>query len=953
MRFLRLFQNHTLVQLLAITAVIFGGTWTYFHFTSDASVSNSQINLSDGLVGHWSMDDGTGTHVSDLSGNGNDGTMTNMDPNTDWVTGKLGKALDFDGVNDYETLSSRPIGSNSSSFSVSLWMNARTVNTGGGSYLNQKQIFNLSDSPTMYISQTGYLEFVFWNGSSYQGVVGSEMISTNQWYHVVGTYDGSGLRLFVDGKKSAINNIGYFLTSPRTPIENVTGKANTNDRYFNGQIDDVRVYNRALSGEEVKALFTQTQQTIQQKDTKKGLVGYWSMDDGTGTHVSDLSGNNNNGTMTNMDANTDWVDGRLGKALDFDGSNDYVTSATFGDSQAWGALSTSFWFKTSVSTSMHVMVTRGTSGDSWAAYMDSSGRVGFIFDVVSDVALLSSNGYDDGQWHYFSSVWDGTDLTVSIDKESLGPVTFSSPLPGQSASYNLSLGSHASNSTFFFNGQLDEVRIYNRALSQDEITSLYQETRAQFTSSQATKDNEGLVGYWSFNGADVNDTTVFDRSGNGNDGIKTSSSSTDNLPQPTKGQVGQALDFDGADDAVELSNQSFANDHTVTAWIYKRDTSTSTILSRANACSTSARENVPFGFYTESLKLRFRIAFTANCNAGFATDIYETVDDVLSLNTWHHVVISIEDNDSDERVLRMYVDGVEVAWDYVLKNSDVISSPIFPGENAGQKTAIGATWAGDTSTYIENINGRLDDVRVYNHVLSDQEILEMYQRESGKDRTEIGLVGYWPMRDGSGTEVRDYSDNGNHGTMTNMDAGTDWVQGKVGQALDFDGSDDYVNVGDVELTNVSISISVWVNSNTLVNRPIVSKYRATGDQRSYALIISSGSVLSFGVSEDGTTNANSWVSVQSTTTPLTNQWYHVVGTFNNSTGSAKMYVNGGREAETINTNVTSIYNTTRSLRIGNFESAGEKYTDGQIDEVRIYNRALLDEDVKLLYQRGR
>ena len=76
-----------------------------------------------------------------------------------------------------------------------------------------------------------------------------------------------------------------------------------------------------------------------------GLGGYWSFDDGAGTAASDLSGSGNAGTLTNMDSATDWVAGKRGKALDFDGSNDYVTMGDVLD-MGTGDFTVSVWVKT-------------------------------------------------------------------------------------------------------------------------------------------------------------------------------------------------------------------------------------------------------------------------------------------------------------------------------------------------------------------------------------------------------------------------------------------------------------------------------------------------------------------------------------------------------------------------------------------------------------------------------
>src|SRR3989344_2545886 len=80
-----------------------------------------------------------------------------------------------------------------------------------------------------------------------------------------------------------------------------------------------------------------------------------------------------------------------------------------------------------------------------------------------------------------------------------------------------------------------------------------------------------------------------------------------------------------------------------------------------------------------------------------------------------------------------------------------------------------------------------------------------------KPPTSLGLVGYWPMNENTGTIAGDASGNGNSGTLTSMDATTDWVDGKRGKALDFDGGDDFVSIPNA-LNFSTMSVSAWVNA---------------------------------------------------------------------------------------------------------------------------------------------
>ena len=88
-----------------------------------------------------------------------------------------------------------------------------------------------------------------------------------------------------------------------------------------------------------------------------------------------------------------------------------------------------------------------------------------------------------------------------------------------------------------------------------------------------------------------------------------------------------------------------------------------------------------------------------------------------------------------------------------------------------------------------------------------------------------GLVGLWLMNEGGGNKVYDLSGNENHGTLTNMDPATDWVGGKDGPAIDFDGSDDYVDMGDVDTLEGlnAMSVCLWVNTNKTNTQRFIDK----------------------------------------------------------------------------------------------------------------------------------
>jgi len=158
-----------------------------------------------------------------------------------------------------------------------------------------------------------------------------------------------------------------------------------------------------------------------------------------------------------------------------------------------------------------------------------------------------------GEWHFYSFVYDVSNgkKEIFMDGElSAATTTSIDDFTSTDASY-IGFGYSTNVSA---NGSLDEVRVYNRALSSTEVKSLYNKNKTQYQSSQKEYHKKGLVGYWSFDGADVDwsSTTaeILDRSGNGSNGDAV------NGPKATIGKIGQGLEFDGNDDYVDVGSFS-------------------------------------------------------------------------------------------------------------------------------------------------------------------------------------------------------------------------------------------------------------------------------------------------------------------------------------------------------------------------------------------------------------
>lgn len=220
--------------------------------------------LNQGLVGWWLMNEGGGLKAYDLSGKGNHGTLTN---GPTWTTGKRGPAISFDGTNNYINLGTA-VGPAAGSFSVSFWER--------GDFPFGKRFTpfisnRLSSSPHSgfvitqdYSAPTGYLRFQLNDASApHDFNFGTINVLDNKWHHIVLSVNRSSNRasIFVDSRVDIadldISAVSGTIASTN-PVE--IGHDFYSDvygaDYFLGSIDDVRIYNRALSAGEIQSLYS-------------------------------------------------------------------------------------------------------------------------------------------------------------------------------------------------------------------------------------------------------------------------------------------------------------------------------------------------------------------------------------------------------------------------------------------------------------------------------------------------------------------------------------------------------------------------------------------------------------------------------------------------------------------------------------------------------------------------
>lgn len=223
------------------------------------TVLNSEM---DGLVGWWKFDETNGTVAYDSSGNGNDGNLTN---GPTWTTGKIGGALHLDGVDDYVKVMHSDELNLVNSFSIALWVKIlRKV--ASGDYTSDQNLIskrlnlvNYSEAYALKIfgpdrPNAGRAEFGT-NASTFSPPwhAGSSIFDTNGWYHLTVTIDNQSVKIYINSSTDSESSYTGQLSINEQPI--FIGIKADMTRAVKGLIDDIRIYDRALSAEEVQALY--------------------------------------------------------------------------------------------------------------------------------------------------------------------------------------------------------------------------------------------------------------------------------------------------------------------------------------------------------------------------------------------------------------------------------------------------------------------------------------------------------------------------------------------------------------------------------------------------------------------------------------------------------------------------------------------------------------------------
>ncbi len=312
------------------------------------------------------------------------------------------------------------------------------------------------------------------------------------------------------------------------------------------------------------------------------------------------------------------------------------------------------------------------------------------------------------------------------------------------------------------------------------------------------------------------------------------------------------------------------------------------------------------------------------------TGVYFDAANVLPVGVWTHLAAIYQPSVPSAN---LYINGREVSITKL--GAREIGEPL---QNTSSDFHIGRRIVGETPYFF---NGYIDELRVWDVARTDTEIRANMYKEIG---THPNLKVYYQMSNGTGTSLTDNSEYGNTGTLTN---GPVWrASGCFAgsrQALDFDGTDDYISIPHDESLNMgtgNFTYEFWVKkSNSGTRYDIISKEDGGNENNDLSILISENNKAVFYTKE---TSINHTVtSIQTIPTGI---WTHIAGVRDGT--SLKVYVNGVLDNTSTGT-LQNISNTNVMLLAANYNALGNTgFLNGQLDEVRIWNTARTEAELK-------
>ncbi|TCO59398.1 concanavalin A-like lectin/glucanase superfamily protein [Actinocrispum wychmicini] len=871
-----------------------------------AAVSSTGVQAA-----HWKFDDASGTTARNAVDGGLDGVLEN---GAAFVPeGASGGAVHLDGDNDAVTAGG-PVVRTDQSFSAAAWVRADRLTTGGASMTAVSQDGNVHGGFYLqYNGAAGKWMFVRLttddDKQQWMGVSATQQPKAGEWVHLAATFDAATrqMRIYVNGE---LGGSGVLPVAPwRADGPLVVGRAKFAGKpadYWPGSIDEVRLFNRVISEEEVRGLVSRADVT----------AGAWKLDG---------NANDVNGKLTGtLNGGVEWTAGQTGAVPDpsdlaakLNGGNGYVSMPKAVDTDR--SFSVAAWVRPdSVGSQAAAVVSQDgqqISGFTLRALAD--GRWDFMMprsDESKPGDQATGQAAQRGVWTHLVGVYRKD--TQRIELYVNGVLAASAAHTGGfNAGGGLQIGraKWTGGPVDFLAGAVDDVTVYSRPLFLGEI--------------QKMADRDLSLGHeWPMD--EGRGTTVADAVGS-------RGGTLENGATFTKGRVGNAVRFDGVDDGVSTTGADVRTDtsFTVSAWVWLDGHECV-----GDRCVASAVSMDGGGTPVPKFRLGHLIDDDQSSRGKWVFEMPELADGSITraavdtrpgqLNSWVHLVGVY---DAPAKTIWLHVDGSEKASGTLLAPWQA-TGPLRAGRDQA-----GGFW-----------RGKVDDVRMYSGALTADRISALYKSYpvlDGAATLPVADAGWWKMDEPTGTTVADASGRGRNATMS---GGAGRLGGRSGLSAWLDGSTGYVETaGPVVDSSGSFSVAAWA-------------YLTDGSR--YATVVGQDGdqVSTFYIQYDAA--AKKWAAVVpqqdkaspdltfalSSETALPYAWTHVVLVYDAPLSQLRLYVNGGLSAVQVGVTVRP---SSGPLSIGRCKWNGAKgcFFPRGVDDVRAYSRALTDGEVRRVH----
>ncbi|RNL77625.1 DUF1565 domain-containing protein [Nocardioides marmorisolisilvae] len=399
-----------------------------------------------GPIGHWTLDESSGTVAADSSGSSANATVSGT---TSWVPGKSGNALNLGTTTSHADIGLHNVGS-PSGVTLSMWV--KTTSTASNSYLFGGWDEGPNVQFTMNNGAAGKINLYH---PSFGRISSTTSVNDGSWHLVTWRYvKGGTFKIYIDGTEEASAAVGTINWDNWYWI--IGAEGSTKASGINGSIDDVQVYDRALDPSEIQSLYSTT-----------APIAYWKLDESSGTVAADSSGNAANATVSGT---TGWLTGHTGNALNLGSATSHADIGLHNVGSPSG-VTLSMWLKTT-STASNSYLFGGWDEGPNVQFTLNTGATGKVNLYHSSFGRISSTtSVNDGTWHLVTWRYEknGT-FKIYIDgaeeaSAAVGTINWDN--------WYWILGAEGSTKASGFNGSIDDVRLYKRALSPSEIQSLY------------------------------------------------------------------------------------------------------------------------------------------------------------------------------------------------------------------------------------------------------------------------------------------------------------------------------------------------------------------------------------------------------------------------------------------------------------------------------------------------